>query len=135
MRIEDEHLDVLQNIEVLVTSTYREHPEMTDFTATRTYEALLDFFAAERVGRQPRDWNPSPLEREVFASILGICTWRLGRQPLRTEDSDAPVEQPPETIDVETLVRCLKRLRNSVRTWSKHGGPRGYLDFIVQHVV
>jgi hypothetical protein len=51
MRIEDEHLDVLQNLEVLVSSLYREHPEMTDFTAARTYEALLDFFAAERVGR------------------------------------------------------------------------------------
>jgi hypothetical protein len=74
------------------------------------------------------------VERELFASALGICRWRPGRHRLRTEDSELPVAAP-RTIDVETLLRCLKRLRNSVRTWSKQNGPRGYLDFIVQHVV
>ncbi len=47
MRIEDEHTDVLQNIECMVASIYRGHTEMTDYNVMRTYEALIDLYTAE----------------------------------------------------------------------------------------
>ena len=54
MRIEEQHPDVLQNIEHAVAAQFRRHPEMTDYSVMRTYEALIDLYAAEKAGRSPR---------------------------------------------------------------------------------
>ena len=131
MRIEDEHTDILQNIEFAVAQFYRDHPEMTDYAAMRTYEALIDTYAAERIGRQPRAWHPTELEEELFRAARDMCEWRLGRAPLEAGDSGDP-QQLPDPIEVETLIACLKRLRKSVQKWTKRSGRQGYLTFMSQ---
>jgi hypothetical protein len=37
-----------------------------------------------------------------------------------------------EPITVDEIQACLKRLRKSIETWSKHGGTQGYLNYIRQ---
>lgn len=133
MKTEDEQTDVLQNIEFVVARCYRDHPEMTDYAVVRTYEALIDAYVAERIGRQPRAWRPTELEQQLFGAAREMCEWRLGRNPLLFSDSDDP-QPPPEAIDVETLLLCLKRLRRSVQKWTKLSGRQGYLSFMSQFV-
>lgn len=41
MRIEEEPLDVMQNLEFAVSRVYRQNPAMSDYAVLRTYEALL----------------------------------------------------------------------------------------------
>ena len=81
MRIEDEHPDVLQNIEFVVVQHYRAQPDMTDYAVGRVYEALLDCYAAEAIGREPRAWNASEQEHELFLETKEMCDWWLGRTP------------------------------------------------------
>ena len=133
MRIEEKHTDVLQNIEFAVAQMYREHPEMTDYAVMRVYEALIDAYAAERVGREPRTWNPTELDQRLFDAARDICEWRLGRRSLDTGAS-GDLGQPSEAIEVETLISCLKRLRKSVQKWTKRSGRQGYLSFMTQFV-
>jgi hypothetical protein len=33
-----------------------------------------------------------------------------------------------------TSLACLKRIHKSVQSWNRHGGQRGYLEFIVRYV-
>ncbi len=131
MRIEEEHQDVLQNIEFSVATLYRAHPEMTDHAVLHTYEALIDFYAAEFSGRSVR-LTPSPgLETALFQDANKMCQWRLGRIKLKTSESEG---MDPEPIDVQTLTQCLKRLVTSVKKWNKRGGQQGYLSFMTQFV-
>jgi hypothetical protein len=127
MRIEEEHPDVLQNIEFTVRLAYRDNPQLTNHAVLRIYNAVLDSYAAEQAGREPRPWQPTEFEQELFGDVKDICETRLGRASMENADgqeADFPV------VDVPTMMRCLKRLCKSVQTWTKRGGRQGYLEFI-----
>ena len=131
MRIEEQHQDVLQNIEFAVANLYRRNPDMTDYAVLRTYEALVQAYSAEVTGRTPKPIEPSGVEAELFRDVRLMCEWRLGRgnMPGR-QDVAADIE----AIDMATLILCLKRLVKSVQKWNKRGGRKGYLDFMTQFV-
>jgi len=133
MRIEDEKPDVLQNIEFVVAQHYRSCPDLTDYSVMRVYEAPIDAYAAEHIGRQARAWNPTEKEQELFAETKDMCEWRLGRNPTLFGDLDISPPTPQE-LDRETLILCLKRLRRSVEKWTKRSGRQGYLHFMSQFV-
>ncbi len=128
MSIEETHLDTLQNLEYVVVQRYREHPELTDRNIQRVYTAVIDSYAAEHVGRQPRDWRPEMFEAELYKDVVAICEIRLGR----TKIGSGKQALHFEPLDRETLIRCLKRLQNSVQRQIKLYGGRGYLDLITQ---
>jgi hypothetical protein len=131
MRIEEEHQDVLQNIEFAVAHIYRRNPEMTDYPVLRTYEALVHAYSAEVTGRMPKPVEPEGLEAELLRDVKRMCEWRLGRSDIEATQDEAPECDP---IDLPTLVLCLKRLVKSVNKWNKHGGRQGYLNFMTQFV-
>lgn len=133
MRIEEENRDVLQNIEFCVAEAYRANPDMTDYSASLVYEALIDLYTAEKIGRQPRYWQPNAAEKEMFDDAKEMCEWRLGRVAKETADSEEEM-RIPDPIDLDTLLLCLKRLRKSVQRWTKNSGSRGYLEFMSQFV-
>ena len=128
MRIEEEHTDVMQNLEFAVAAIYREHPEMTDYAALRAYEALVETYTAERAGRAPRLAALSDLEEDLVARVRGMCEWRLGRAALGDEEgAEADAIEP---LPLETMILCLKRLVKSVNTWTRRSGRQGYLKFM-----
>ncbi len=133
MAVEDEYMDVLQNIEFAIVSTYHNHPEMVDAHVIRALEAVIGSYRAEMAGRTPEGFSGSSLEAELYRAIRNMCEWRLGRidaQDLET----GPPGPVPEPIRVDEVVLCLKRILKSVNGWNKSGGQRGYLTFIVQYV-
>ena len=131
MRIEEEHEDVLQNIEFAVATLYRRNPEMTDYAVLRTYEALVQAYSSEVTGRALKPIEPSGLEVELFRHVRTVCEWRLGRGEMCAAQGDAMKCEP---IDTPTLVLCLKRLVKSVQRWTKRHGRQGYLSFMTQFV-
>ena len=131
MRIEEERLDVMQNLEFAVARAYERHPEMTDYVVLRTYEALLQAYSAEVTGRTPKPVTADGLDAELLRQVKQMCEWRLGRSNLSPVQDEAPECEP---LDVPTLVLCLKRLVKSVNKWTKHRGRQGYLDFMTQFV-
>ena len=133
MRIEEQHPDVLQNIEFAVVLLHRECPGMTDYNVLRAYEAVIDIYAAEQVGREPRPRDLNELEQELLDRVKEMCETRLGRDHLKTEDGEEEFEMP--TVDLPTMVLCLKRLRKSVNTWTRRSGRQGYLSYIRQFAV
>ncbi|HOH30543.1 MAG TPA: hypothetical protein PLC40_12775 [Candidatus Hydrogenedentes bacterium] len=132
MPIEYEHPDVLQNIEFAVVSLYKRHREMSDYDVLRVYENLFDDYKEESQGRQPRRHNQSELEQQLYDDIKIMCEWRLGRA---LPFEDAPPMENTDSIPVDILLQCLKRLIKSVNRWTKGAGRQGYLNFIIQHVI
>ncbi len=132
-RVEDQYPDVLQNIEFEIVTTYRRHPEMSDYDVMRALEALVDAYGAEKIGRPPRNVGLSDLERTLLEKLRRICEWRLGRGML-TDDSEQARGTAGEPKTVDEIVLCLKRVLKSVRRWNKEGGRQGYLQFVIQYV-
>jgi hypothetical protein len=133
MAVEEEYLDVLQNIEFAIVSTYHDHPEMLDGHVVYALEAVINIYRAEMAGRPVEEFSASVVEAELYRVIRTTCEWRLGRLSLR-ESEASELGPAPEPIKVEEVLLCLKKILKSVNRWNRSGGQRGYLTFIVQYV-
>jgi len=129
MSIEDEHLDVLQNIEAVIVTAYQGHPEMTDYDVDKALVALIQTYRNEATGK-PAVKPSGNVSIMVYEQTAAICNWRLGRSSML--DKNGQPLPMPETLPAETIIRCLKQLRKSVETWTKQGGRLGYLTYISQ---
>ena len=125
----EENLDILQNLEFAVAEVWREHPEMTDYSALRAYEAAHRFYKDEVRGRVPKPCALTGLDLEAFEAVTAICEYRLGRKPL-----PGPPDEPIPPAPVSVLVDCLGKLMRSVERHTAIGGRQGYLTFIDEFV-
>ncbi len=131
--VEEQYLDVLQNIEFGIVAVYRARAEMSDYAVMRVLEALIDGYTAEKIGRSPRDFRLSDVERVLLGTVRSICEWRLGRR----NPPDSLFRIPdigPEPKGVDEIILCLKRVIKSAKRWDKEGGRQGYLNFITRFV-
>lgn len=129
MSSEPKNMDVLQNLEAIVVTVFRDHPEMTDRVAARAYEAAFEHYRAETRGHAPKPCALTGLELEIFQGLLGICDWRLGR-----DQSAIATDEKPEPLPVTDIVDCLRQLRKSVERHTRTGGSQGYLVFVAAFV-
>jgi hypothetical protein len=125
MKITDDKLDVLQNLEFSIVEVWRAHPEMSDYTALRAYEAAFQNYRAESRGHVPKPSGLSGLDAAAFEAVKDMCEIRLGRKPFPTHGG----EKIP-LISPELLMDCLRELGRSVERHTKAGGRQGYLSFI-----
>jgi len=133
MRVEEEHLDVLQNLEFAIVTEFRKDGAILDLNVLDAVNALVRHYEAEMEGRKPSEPRLSDLSRRIFVSVGGTCEWRLGRAPGPIpEITDEPASQPQTT---EEIVACLKRIHKSIGRWTKESGKRGYLEFAGRFIV
>ena len=122
---EYDHLDLLQNIEMVIVEAHRTNPAITDFDVTDALDALTRQYSAELVARQPSVIPLDPRAQLVCQNVSQICEWRLGRTPDREMD-------PPDSL--AEIVSALRRIMKSIGRWSGRGGKRGYLDFVKDYL-
>ena len=128
---EEQYLDVLQNLESAIVQVAREQPKLTDWHAESAVEALMRLYKAEAAGDEVQDppTRLDPLAEEVYDMVHAMADMRLGRGELTNKDGE-PVEIPFKDITVQEMYNCLKRIRKSIRRWTKVGGRKGYLRYI-----
>jgi hypothetical protein len=133
MRVEDEHLDVLQNMEFAIVTEFRKDGAILDLNVLDAVNALVRHYEAETEGRRPPEPRLSDLSRRIFASVRAVREWRLGRSPgPAPEITDEPESDPKTT---EEIVACLKRIHKSIGRWTKESGTRGDLEFAGRFIV
>jgi len=126
-QFEDQYLDVLQNIEAVIMSVYREHRELADHNVDNAVSGLVRVYQA-RLKERPAPRLPlTGREQELYSAIKDLCDWRLGELPQGEEAQagDTAILNTPDEI-----VACLKRIRKSVTFWTKESGRQGYLNYI-----
>lgn len=126
MKPDQEHLDVLQNLEFAIVEVWRAHPEMLDYSALRAYEAARQFYRAELRGNAPQPPALTGLDAMAFAALREMCEFRLGRSAGPLSEPDLPVTPIP----LEELLACLQELAKSVERHTRSGGRQGYLTFV-----
>ncbi len=134
MAVEDDYLDVLQNIEFAIVSVFRKRPELVDYDVDVVLTALVKGYQAEQRQREKPALHLNELRQEVYNSVEAVCEFRLGRTELvESQHSQFMSSLSPLTID--EILACLKRIRTSVKRWTKVGGRQGYLTFVDEFIV
>ena len=131
---EDEYLDVLQNIEFAIVNIYRQNAELTDYDVDKVLDALIRAYRAEDQPGRSSMRTLSLTAEQVYESVRLVCEWRLGREGTEFKGGRSQ-EDTPVPVTVEEIIACLKRIRKSVAMWNKHGGTRGYLQYIDMFIV
>lgn len=83
MKVEDEYLDVLQNIEFGIIAAFRADPSLLDLDAKDAVAALIRHYRAEHEQHSPPDVRLGDKAQRVFDSVLPICEWGVGALPYR----------------------------------------------------
>ncbi|MDO8545089.1 MAG: hypothetical protein Q7S40_32015 [Opitutaceae bacterium] len=129
MAIHEEFSDVLQNLEFAVVTLYRRNPEMTDYVASRAYEAAYERYRAEHRGHPPKPHGLTGLDAEACQAVCDVCELRLGRSPEASR-----IKPAIEPITLEETIACLRRLARSVNLHTNRAGRQGYLNFVAHFV-
>lgn len=127
MSPDDNHLDVLQNIEFAIISVYRERSDLSDYAVMRALDALIGLYRAEFRGHVKKPVSVQDEDHEVFERVQAVCEWRLGRG-----QNEIPVGEAGRSV--EDILTCLMKVRKSAEKWNKRGGPTGYLTFVREYV-
>ncbi|MDQ1301420.1 MAG: hypothetical protein QG637_1341 [Chloroflexota bacterium] len=129
MNVEEEHTDVLQNIEFSIVSVHQRNPALVDFEVETALNALMAHYQAQAIGGAARPIRLNERSQQVFDMMKTMCEWRMGNDAALSADmrKRGPKLSP---VSADVIVACLKRIRKSVQRWNKEGGRQGYLTFI-----
>lgn len=121
-----EYLNVLKSIELAVVNLWRVHPEMTNYTVSRAYEAAIARYHNLERGMTPKEAALTGLDLQVYNAVVAVCEWCLGQGP-------SPSQKPLKleaTPTLEEMTWCLRKLKKSADHWTQRSGRQGYLNFI-----
>ena len=131
MTFEEDYQDVLQNLEATIIMTWQKNPDLIDAEVETALDWLIRLYDAEI---QSRSFS-RPLRgisRQVADSVQSMCEIRLGRSSLTDEEGNAILDI--DNITLDEMVECLKRIKSSVKFWTKERGRQGYLNFVKQFI-
>lgn len=140
----DEHQDILQSFEMNVVAYYREHPGLTDYNIEKIYNSLQRIYEKEIQDRKPPKLRFNDLEQGLFDMLESISRFFVGEEEVElhrshdhdsedgeheieeqddNEESDEELLDSIEHVSKEVIVKAMKRLRGSIKTWT--GKVRG----------
>ncbi len=135
MALEDTHLDLLQNIEFMVVSVYREDPTMEDREAIKALDALVQYQRRVAAGQTPKlPEHLSENEQLVFDRVQAIMEERRAIEPKQEAPKRFSVLNKKSNSFEDTLLACLRKLHKSAVRWNKRNGKQGYLKFVVEYL-
>jgi hypothetical protein len=129
VNVEEEYMDVLQNMELAITTEYRRDPSLLDIYVLDAMNALIRQYDLEEQNRTPPKTRLNERSQRLFDGVRQMCEWRLGR-------SEAPVPgvEVGDPLNTKVILACLKRMRSSIDFWTKREGRQGYLKFVADYV-
>ena len=131
MTFEEDYQDVLQDLEATIIMFWQENPDLIDAEVETALDWLIRLYNAKIQGRS----FSRPLRgisRKVAEDVKKICELSLGHSQLTDEEGNVILDIGYMTVD--EIVECLKRIKSSVKFWTKERGRQGYLNFVKQFI-
>lgn len=131
MKVDEQYLDVLQNIESAIISVYDENSTLLDLDVQEALDGLIRTYTWEDDNRGVPTLRLSTRAQLVYNGVHHMCDWRLGRQSL-DPSLFSRQNSSLKAITLPEILACLKHIRQSVRFWNKENGRQGYLTYVRQ---
>ncbi len=133
MSFEEEYVDVFHNVESAIVGIYQEKPDLLDAQVETAIDYLIRVYNAEAQGRHAPRKSIRGISSEVASQLQALCELHLGRAEV--EDLEGkPIELEITQRTAEEITACLKRIKSSVKLWTKQRGRQGYLNFITEFI-
>jgi len=127
MKWNDEDLPALHELESTVVAFWARQPDMTDYAASRVFEAAFQLYRSRLRKHEPKPVSLAGIDADVFNAVQDVCEKLLvtGAEPLKETPG---IKLGP--VLLEKLVDYLRELQRSVERHTKLGGRQGYLNFV-----
>ena len=130
---EDEHVDVFHNLEGAIVKMYQFEPNLIDAQVDTALDHLIRVYNAEAQGKTAPRKSIRGAAVKIADQLEPLCEFHLGR--LAVEDlEDKPLNAKIPQRDAAEMTACLKRIKSSLKLWSKKGGRQGYLNFVTDFI-
>jgi hypothetical protein len=131
MVFEEEYEDVLKNIETIIIGFYKQNPELIDSEVDAALDWLIKYYRAVSQGRSGRYSTLKGIPAELAENLQAICEVLLGQSSLKeNEKLTAFKKLKIRIVNPTEIADCLKRLKSSVKFWTKRKGRQGYLNYV-----
>jgi hypothetical protein len=131
MNFKDADLPALRELEAAVMTEWKTHPDITNYTVGRVYDALHQQYRARLRSRELKPAALEGAEREIFDVLQKVCEKLLAT-------GAAPLPGLPNSntkpITLEQLVDYLRELMRSVERHTQSGGRYAYLTFLREFI-
>lgn len=117
MKFEDQHLDLLQNIEFGIIQVYLEDKTITDFNVFNVLESLIDASRRKYNHQETVNYDLKENEGQIFDTIIEIVNSRTNNRE-----------------DVKLNIAAFRKILKSAKKWNKRRGKRGYLTFVENYI-
>jgi len=133
-------MDLLQNIEFMVSTTYKQSDEdfIKDVEVIKAYDLLILFYRKKVSGQEATLPEMEEAVEMLVDNIQGILAKRIeiqeamSEKPARRRFSRRAFNK--SETEEEKILAGLRRLKKSATMWNKEKGKYGYLDFISRFV-
>ena len=131
MVFEEEYEDVLKNIETIIIGFYKQNSELIDSEVDTALDWLIKYYRAVSQGRSGGYSTLKGISAELAENLQAICEVLLGQSSLKeNEKLTAFKKLKIRTVNSTEIIECLKRLKSSVKFWTKRKGRQGYLNYV-----
>lgn len=127
----DKYTEILNSIESGYLGVAREDHSLSDAQVDMAIEHLVRHYQSVAAGRTPRPIRLGRRSQTILEHMMSIAEILLGHPSAATNVGPSAMVIVQEPLTYAELVACLKRIRVSIRFWSKRGGRRGYLDYVL----
>jgi len=127
MKLEEEYLFVLMDMELAILQTCRVNIELCDHDVLRVVESAISVYRSREEEPDSSAYvQKLPIQnRQMFIDLIAACEKHL----VSTEEGNTL-----KSSSREEILACLKRIQKSIKLWSKNYGRNGYLGFISRHI-
>lgn len=127
MSIEENQVQVLFDIESNIVKIYQQDPDLLDAQLESAIDYLIRVYSAETQGRNAPRKIIRGVASDIADDLYAVCELYRGRAEATTLEGKS-IECEVRTA--EEMTECLKKLKSSIKTWTKQGGRQGYLNYV-----
>ena len=137
MTIEKEYEEVFKKIETSIIYYYKEHPDLIDSEVYTAIEWLIKYYTAESQGRTSGYSTPKGTSGELAEKVKATCEVILGKPSAEKEkmlDIKKMLGFKQKVVSPSEMSDCLKRIKSSIKFWTKQNGRQGYLNYVKKFI-
>ena len=132
--VEEEFSDVLFDIESTIVEIYSNNLNLVDRQVLLAIDTLYRFYERNKKNKDGFFPVPTGLAGNIYNQVLHVCESWLGRASYNDADDCNHEVQKRCKLTITEVMRCLKRLRKSMKIWHKQGGNQAYLNYVNEFV-
>ena len=133
MTLEEDYLEVFHNLEGGIVAVYEQNPDLLDAQVDTALDHLIRIYNAEAQGKALSKRSVKGAASKVAEALEPLCEVYLGRADVKAL-ANKPVNLEFSIKTAAELTACLKRIKSSVKLWTKKGGRQGYLNFVTPFI-